>query len=1028
MRILTALLVILAQVLTLDGFARTRTPAQILADNAASVVFIEVSGTDRNGVPRKTIGTGIIVSNVGHVLTARHLLQPLDEKGEAMFDGPPEVSGAIGSNANPQDLRKLDRRSVDQDADLALFQFRGIQNDYRSVTTLCVGVARVSDGDDLVSIGFPRGSDRTIVTGILSGRHNSGLLQTTLPLSYGFSGGPVFSDGGRLIGIVAGGTPGVEGRNFFTPLHEATNLLARLPDRPTDCLSIRSEKEMPPALMLATRVNCQIAEAGFLPIQGRGSPLVALPSDIGSGGSGTKRYRIEIDRLGKVVQGFDNLRATAVAAASATVGDIPCLQDQILTSPTFEPSSVPVPLIVTPSEGTWNLEDGIALEPGQVLLPNGSSIDMASMGSARVKVSNVARVDLDMSNLEFLRSLLQTTERAEAVFLVSKMLVSRVDLSATGVSQRRFNETSTVPAAILGLDVIRIVGGRWNADNRNDSRDGRVLRFLDEYQSLTNQVFDPADPSKRIFKCEFRDGRIDVEFYSPLRPTGYGIFVEGEAPEVGISSISLPNRRNKLDFLAVSSERFFAVHLETTGDPSKPCLDERSFAELITWRSFNFQTYQKDREAAETELAVERLSGLAERVIDASLGGQRQPGSPAGMAPSGRNLRAKLNPDDLAELTKRRARAEERPDLTLAQRQSVELARNVEAWGRTGDPIDLDQIQDQWTILAQRAEFAIFTHAARKLDEERWLAAAADLGRAMDFTPDASRRSRYCHLRIAALYQDWQTIGRRERALPANDPGRSELIEQQRSRFERIVPALSRCQEAASVLPIEDRAADFPRIFGWTGAQPSELDPPAPWTRTVYFAGNNRTTFGGNTASLRTASSSFALVQRINLDVAKLPFLAFDWAAYELPLGGDLRIDSADDQAIQVLVLFMDTNGNFQALNYVWDTTAPVNTKHRRSLGLGSAGVFPVSYIVVHQGATERGQEWRAVRRAFLDDVRDAFGESTIPYRIMGLAVQANSQWTRTSSNASIGPILFSSQPLPIDQNLRSLGGDTGSR
>jgi Trypsin-like peptidase domain len=58
----------------------------------------------------------------------------------------------------------------------------------------------------LFVLGFPLNFDLSSGDGVLSNRRGpGGRWQTTLPLNYGDSGGPVFDIGGKVVGIAAGG-------------------------------------------------------------------------------------------------------------------------------------------------------------------------------------------------------------------------------------------------------------------------------------------------------------------------------------------------------------------------------------------------------------------------------------------------------------------------------------------------------------------------------------------------------------------------------------------------------------------------------------------------------------------------------------------------------------------------------------------------------------------------------------------------------------------------------------------------------
>jgi hypothetical protein len=387
---------------------------------------------------------------------------------------------------------------------------------------------------------------------------------------------------------------------------------------------------------------------------------------------------------------------------------------------------------------------------------------------AEVELSEPADISLDLTDLEFLRSLLDTEQREEAVFLVERMLVSRVrsgpqvDLAQENLTEvhRRFGTGASVPAAILGIRLSRVTGARWYANSQSDSRNGRQLQFIDAYEQLTGRVLEPDDVHKEFFECSPDRRGLHVRFFNPMAiSTQKHATLVGQTTSSNMDAVISGGDRSAY-FIALGNNRLYGVYVEASNDGLQSCDRDRSFATLMTWRAFNFETYERDREASETDALVASVSELAQGVIASALGDPVQVTQQSGDTLSGRGLRERVNSHDLEELKRLRELIAARPDLDLSHRQALALAQNVEAWARTGDPVDLDPLEREWRTLAERAEFAIFTHAARKLDQGRWSAAADDLGRAFDFSVSKERKSRYCHLRIAALYHDWQAMGR----------------------------------------------------------------------------------------------------------------------------------------------------------------------------------------------------------------------------------------------------------------------------
>jgi serine protease Do len=208
--------------------AETLSTREIVQKNKEAVIFIEVTGTDENGVPKEANATGIMVSSSGHLITARHILY--GKNGQRLFDQY-KIMGAAGSRY--EYLKEIDPRPIveEPNSDLMLLKFRGNRSNYKKVN-ICDGID-LEPGDELVSLGFPKGSELSVINGILSNTSaDQGLYQTNVDFIEGYSGGPVFDrTTGSVVGIVMSGTAGVSGRNFFAPVGSARNLLDHLPGK-----------------------------------------------------------------------------------------------------------------------------------------------------------------------------------------------------------------------------------------------------------------------------------------------------------------------------------------------------------------------------------------------------------------------------------------------------------------------------------------------------------------------------------------------------------------------------------------------------------------------------------------------------------------------------------------------------------------------------------------------------------------------------------------------------------------------------
>ncbi|MDH4164244.1 MAG: DUF3047 domain-containing protein [Nitrospirota bacterium] len=154
----------------------------------------------------------------------------------------------------------------------------------------------------------------------------------------------------------------------------------------------------------------------------------------------------------------------------------------------------------------------------------------------------------------------------------------------------------------------------------------------------------------------------------------------------------------------------------------------------------------------------------------------------------------------------------------------------------------------------------------------------------------------------------------------------------------------------------------------------------------------------GNTTAicLDSVDSSFSLQRDMDLDINKYPFVTFRWRADVLPPKGDLRNSSTDDQAAQMVVAF----GGRYAIDYIWDTNAPIGTE-----GEFSVPLVVTAKILVVANKTNKLKEWMEVTRNLKDDFRRLFGKD--PGDISGLRFQVNSQHTSSRAEGCISRITF---------------------
>jgi Do/DeqQ family serine protease len=167
-----------------------------------------------------SLGSGVVVSAKGHVLTNLHVIEGADEIVVALTDGRQAVAKVLG---------------VDADSDLAVLQVE--------MSKLPVLGFELLDppriGDVVLAIGNPFGVGQTITMGIVSalGREGLGIntyenfIQTDAAINPGNSGGALVDTNGRLVGIntaIYSRTGGSLGIGFAIPTAAAQKVLSEI--------------------------------------------------------------------------------------------------------------------------------------------------------------------------------------------------------------------------------------------------------------------------------------------------------------------------------------------------------------------------------------------------------------------------------------------------------------------------------------------------------------------------------------------------------------------------------------------------------------------------------------------------------------------------------------------------------------------------------------------------------------------------------------------------------------------------------
>ncbi|MCR9136856.1 MAG: serine protease [Alphaproteobacteria bacterium] len=181
-----------------------------------SLAYIEVSGQRSNGAPLLSSGTGVLMDEIGHVLTVLHLIT--DVEGKAL-DNEFDVTVRVGDRNGPSRPATVIRK--DNDRDVLVLRIQTAAEPYQAA---CFGddkppLPRI--GELFLTSGFPLDLGYFTGSGKLTTMDGPrGLFGVDIPISSGQSGSPVYDAKGRVVGLMVGSVEGegVAGQHYYQPL------------------------------------------------------------------------------------------------------------------------------------------------------------------------------------------------------------------------------------------------------------------------------------------------------------------------------------------------------------------------------------------------------------------------------------------------------------------------------------------------------------------------------------------------------------------------------------------------------------------------------------------------------------------------------------------------------------------------------------------------------------------------------------------------------------------------------------------
>ena len=179
---------------------------------------------ENSSAPRKrletSLGSGVIVSSQGYILTNNHVVQGADEIRIILANGETPSAKVVGT---------------DPDTDLAVLKIN-----YTKLPAITIGQSdALRVGDVVLAIGNPFGVGQTVTMGIVSatGRNQLGIntfenfIQTDAAINPGNSGGALINANGKLVGIntaIFSRSGGSQGIGFAIPASLARDVMQEI--------------------------------------------------------------------------------------------------------------------------------------------------------------------------------------------------------------------------------------------------------------------------------------------------------------------------------------------------------------------------------------------------------------------------------------------------------------------------------------------------------------------------------------------------------------------------------------------------------------------------------------------------------------------------------------------------------------------------------------------------------------------------------------------------------------------------------
>jgi len=297
------------------GTVVQRVPASPFGEDPFFRYFFGPGPEMQRKVPIRALGSGVIISKDGYIITNNHVVENAETITVELYDKTRQKAKLIGR---------------DPKTDLAVIKIK---------PTSSMKYAKLGDSDKIkvgewvIAIGSPRGFDWTVTAGIVSAKNRTNIgalgpsgyedfIQTDAAINPGNSGGPLIDLNGEVIGInslIISTSQGFQGMGFAIPSNMVKTISQSL---------IKYGKVVRGYLGVSIQdITPEMAKSLGLKVGAKGAIIADVVPGSPADKAGIKQGDVIIKYNGKIVDNASMLRNLVAETHPGTVVTITVLRD-----------------------------------------------------------------------------------------------------------------------------------------------------------------------------------------------------------------------------------------------------------------------------------------------------------------------------------------------------------------------------------------------------------------------------------------------------------------------------------------------------------------------------------------------------------------------------------------------------------------------------------------------------------------------------------------------------------------------------